>query len=610
MSKKSITVALVGHVDHGKSTVLGRLLAETGGLPEGKLEQVKAACEKNSKPFEYAFLIDALKDEQSQGITIDAARVFYRGRKRDLIFIDAPGHIEFLRNMVTGASRAEGALLIIDAAEGVRENSKRHGFLLSMLGVRQVVVVVNKMDLAGFSEKRFNDIKAEFTRFLDRIDVKPMAFIPASGISGDNIASSGDAMKWYKGKTVLETLDMFTSEAASLDKPFRMPVQGVYKFTNFGDDRRVVAGTVQAGKIKPGQEVVFYPSGKKSVVKSIESFNRDSLSQAVAGEAVGFTLTEQIYVTRGELAITFDEPRPKVTERLRVSVFWLSKNNMVPGKDYSLKIGTAKVGFRLERIEKIFDLADMDSELSSSHIERNCLAECVIRLEKPAAFDLVSDFQSTGRFVIVDEYNISGGGIVLGALEDDRSGVRKKVILRNYKWIKSMIPHEKRAEKYAQQSAVVFITGSRRAARKEIARALEEELFKENKLVYYLGLGNLLYGVDADIKGSGNVREEHMRRLAEVAHIMLDAGNILIVTAIDLTAEDIDLMKIAIGRDKIGTVWVGKNVTTDIKPDIKVDRKTDIRKAASDIISWLRDKDIVRDQKKITRAKKRRKRRN
>ncbi len=220
-----MNIVIVGHVDHGKSTVIGRLLADTGSLPQGKLEQVKESCERNSKPFEYAFLIDALKDEQSQGITIDSARVFFKTPKRNYIILDAPGHIEFLKNMVTAASRAEGALLVIDASEGVRENSRRHGYLLSMLGIRQVLVLVNKMDLVGYGKETFDQIVEEYSAFLGEIGIQPLGYIPVSGREGDTIARMGPAMGWYTGRTVLESLDTFEKEPLPLGKPFRMPVQ-------------------------------------------------------------------------------------------------------------------------------------------------------------------------------------------------------------------------------------------------------------------------------------------------------------------------------------------------------------------------------------------------
>src|SRR6476659_456550 len=225
-----MNIVIVGHVDHGKSTVIGRLLADTHSLPEGKLDQIRAQCELNSKPFEYAFLLDALKDAQAQGITIDAARVFFNSSRRPYLILDAPGHIEFLKNMITGAARAEAALLVIDAAEGVQENSRRHGYMVSLLGIRQLAVLVNKMDLVGWDQAVFDRIRREYAGFLDQVGIQPSAFIPVSGRSGDNIADRSAHLGWYAGPTVLEALDQFHSEPAPVDRPFRMAVQDVYKF--------------------------------------------------------------------------------------------------------------------------------------------------------------------------------------------------------------------------------------------------------------------------------------------------------------------------------------------------------------------------------------------
>ncbi|TLU57667.1 MAG: GTP-binding protein, partial [Chlorobium sp.] len=301
--RAQMNIVIVGHVDHGKSTVIGRLLADTGSLPRGKLESVKENCRRNSKPFEYAFLLDALKDEQSQGITIDMARCFFKTAQRDYIIIDAPGHIEFLKNMITGASRAESALLVIDIDEGIKENSKRHGHMVAMLGVKHVTVLVNKMDLAGFSQEAFEKLKAEYSDFLARIKVTPVSFIPVSAREGDNIATISERMPWYKGVSVLEQLDLFTSDKELQEKPFRFPVQDIYKFTRSNDDRRIVAGTVAAGSVKVGDEVLFLPSGKQSAIHSVESFNTLPKEAAKVGEATGFTLTTQIYVRPGELMV-------------------------------------------------------------------------------------------------------------------------------------------------------------------------------------------------------------------------------------------------------------------------------------------------------------------
>ena len=301
-AQEKMDIVFVGHVDHGKSTVIGRLLADTHSLPEGKLEQVRQSCERNSKPFEYAYLIDALKDERAQNITIDSARVFFKSDKRHYIIIDAPGHIEFIKNMVTGASRAEAAVLVIDAHEGIQENSRRHGYLLWMLGIKQIVVLVNKMDLVNYQKDVYESIQTEYDKYLHELGIKPICYIPVSGREGDNIVSASPKTPWYKGDSVLSALDSFEKAKPITDKNFRMPVQDIYRFTKYGDDRRIVAGSISSGMVKVGDEVTFYPSGKTSTIKSIETYSSPVKTMALSGDATGFTLQEQIYIKRGEIA--------------------------------------------------------------------------------------------------------------------------------------------------------------------------------------------------------------------------------------------------------------------------------------------------------------------
>jgi bifunctional enzyme CysN/CysC len=537
-----MNIVIVGHVDHGKSTVIGRLLADTHSLPEGKLEQVRTDCELNSKPFEYAFLLDALKDEQAQGITIDAARVFFRTKLRPYLILDAPGHIEFLKNMITGAARAEAALLVIDAAEGVQENSRRHGYMVSLLGIRQLAVVVNKMDLVDWDQQVYDGIVREYGAFLDQVGIKPSCFIPVSGRGGDNIADRSPNLPWYEGPTVLEALDAFQSEPAPVHQPFRMPVQDVYKFTKQGDDRRIVSGTIDSGTVRIGDEVIFYPSGKKSRVKSIEAFNRPPQNRAEAGQAAGFTLQEQIYVTRGEVATLESEPRPQVTTRLRVSLFWLGKEPMVKRKEYLLKLGTARVTARIEEVLRVMDASSLEAAEQRNAVQRHDVAECVLKLDRAIACDLSEDIPATSRFVIVDDFEIRGGGIVREALSDRQAAVRDRVLLRNYKWEPSTIQPEHRAERYNQKAALILVTGDDEADRKGVAKALERKLFEDGKVVYFVGIGSVLYGVDADIERKPENRLEHMRRLAEVANLMLDAGIILVVAGAELTQDDLEVI--------------------------------------------------------------------
>ncbi len=417
MQSEKFPLVFAGHVDHGKSTIIGRLLSETGSLPEGKLEAIKNYCKINSRPFEYAFLIDALKDEQSQGITIDTARVFFSTKKRDFVIIDAPGHIEFLKNMVTGASRAEAAILVIAADEGVRENSRRHGYMLSILGIRQIVVVVNKMDLAGYSEDVFNKIKTEYTEFLSEIGITPLGFVPVSGINGVNISSKSPETQWYDGRTLYEFLDVFKAKEHSAKQPFRMFLQDIYRFTESGDNRRIYAGTVNSGTLKKGDEVVFYPSGKKSRIAKIETFPESAKTSVEAGFAAGFTLTEQIYAVRGELVAKADEPAPICASRFKAAVFWLGSEPLIRNHTYFIKVGTARTTLRLVEVTKLIDTSSLESK-TGSEVGKFEAAECIFEAGKPIAFDLIGDNQETGRFVIVGDYEIRGGGIILEPLSD------------------------------------------------------------------------------------------------------------------------------------------------------------------------------------------------
>ncbi|MCA9398731.1 MAG: GTP-binding protein, partial [Candidatus Omnitrophica bacterium] len=411
--KEQMNVVIVGHVDHGKSTLVGRLLADTGSLPEGKLEAVKENCRKNAKPFEYAFLLDALKDEQSQGITIDTARCFFKSDKRDYIIIDAPGHIEFLKNMVTGAARAEAAILLIDANEGIRENSKRHGYMMSFLGIKNITVCVNKMDLVNYSEEVFTNIKEEYKKFLKEINLNPMYFIPISAREGDNIVTLSKNIPWYAGVTALEAFDNFKKAAPKSEQPLRFPVQDIYKFTDKKDDRRIVAGRIETGTVHKWEEVVFLPSGKKSRITNVEGFNIPPTEEAFSGQSTGFTLDTQIYIRPGELMCKAAEKLPHVSTKFKANVFWMGKQPLVKNKNYKLKIATQQVPVVLSEIISVLDASELSSIGNKPQVDRHDVAECIFETLKPVAFDEVTNVSETGRFVIVDNYEISGGGIIL-----------------------------------------------------------------------------------------------------------------------------------------------------------------------------------------------------
>jgi bifunctional enzyme CysN/CysC len=465
--------------------------------------------------------------------------------------------------------------------------------MLSMLGIRQMVVLVNKMDLLRYREEAYERIVEEFSRFLQEIHLRPLGYIPVSGREGDMIGAAGSAMPWYKGATVLEVLDTFKKEALPTQKPFRMSVQDVYKFTALGDNRRIVAGTVASGSIRAGEEVVFYPSGKRSRIKTIEAFHAPAPAAAAAGYATGFTLTEQIYVTRGEMATRGDEPHPKVTTRLRTNLFWLGKEPLRREKEYLLKLGAVKVPVRIEEIVRVMDASSLKPYPEKDKVDRHEVAECILKCNRPIAFDITEDNALTSRFVLVEGYEICGGGIVRENLEDKEGWVRDKVFLRNDHWERSTISPEERAEKYNQKSSLILVTGKKDAGKKPIARGLEGRLFTEGQIVYFLGIGNILYGLDADIKGGENHREEHIRRLSEAAHIFLDAGCILIITAIELTQDDLEIVKTAVTPERIEVVWVGGEVTTDIAYDLIIPDPQRVEAAVDRIKGMLREKGII-----------------
>ena len=560
-SGEQLSIVMIGHVDHGKSTVIGRLLAETGSLPEGKIEQVRAMCQRNARPFEYAFLLDALKDEQAQGITIDTARCFFKTQTRNYILIDAPGHIEFLKNMITGAARAEAALLVIDAAEGIRENSRRHGYMISMLGVRQLVVLVNKMALSGYDAARFEAIKAEYSAFLGQINLAPLAFIPISGREGTNLTTHSSATPWYSGPTLLEQIEALRKPEPPLALPFRFPVQGVYKFTELDDDRRIFAGTVDTGRVAVGDDVVFLPSGKRSRIASVERFNVPPDPEARAGEALGFCLQTQVYVKPGELMVKVSEPQPSVSTRLRVNLFWMGKAPLIKRKTYKLKLAAARSPVALVSVLNVLDASELTSVHNKQQVDRHDVAECILEFPKPLAFDVERDIVGTGRFVIVDDYEIAGAGIVLEALRDQDSILKDHFLERERHWESSAVSVEQRATEYKHKAKFVLLTGRSEDGTADtaqaLAKALERQLFGLHFKAYYLGTRNVSLGLDAHFDEAGYSGDSRIRRLGELARILTDSGLIFVASIPDLDRYDLQTLDLLNKPNEILVVSVG-----------------------------------------------------
>jgi bifunctional enzyme CysN/CysC len=557
--------------------------------------RVRDLCARAGRPYEPAFLLDALSEERAQGITIDAARAHLRTPTREFLFVDAPGHVDLVKNMVSGASHADAALLVVDAADGARENSRRHGALLALLGAGPIVLVVSKMDLVGYDEGAWRAVVAQCEAFLREAGAPAALAVPVSAIDGVNLTARATRMPWYEGPTLLEALERLPEPTDAADAPLRLPVQDVYKFGIGGGDRRILVGTVESGRLAAGDAVEFFPSRKRSRVRAIESFGRPAPAEARAGAACGLTLEEQVFVTRGEVLARVGEAPPSVSDRLRATVLWLGREPLETGQDLHLKIGTAKVACRVERIERVLDSATLAERPLADRAERNDLADCVLRCRRPIAFDPADRVAATGRFALLDGTVVRGAGVVREALPDAQELIRERVTARDRKWEQSLVTPEERARRHGQRPALVLVTGAPESPRKEVAKALEARLFAEGRLVYYLGFGSVLHGLDADLEGTrgGLHPAELMRRLGEVAHILLDAGLLLVVTAQELRDEDVAVLRTVVGDAAVEVAWVGDEVTTDLEPSLRV-RPGPETDAVVEIVAHLTRRGLLR----------------
>ncbi len=420
-------VVFTGHVDHGKSTLIGRLLHDTESLPHGKVEAVRASCARRGVPFEWAFVMDAFKAERDQNVTIDTAQVWFATAARRYVIIDAPGHREFLKNMVTGAAQADAAVLVVAADEGIRDQTRRHGQLLSLLGIQQVVVVINKMDVVGWDRRIHAALEAEARAWLQGLGLSPTAFVPVAARTGQNLARAGaESRPWYGGPTVTEALDAIRPHPRPIDEPLRLPVQDVYRF----DERRIVAGRVEAGSVAVGDELRVLPGAKTARVVSLEGWPARPPERAEAGQCVGMVLDPPLFVERGQVFVHAhaprDRPTPTVTSSLRARLFWMGARPLQVGRPVKLKLATAAVQATVRAVLRRVDaetLAEVTTEATadptteaSGRIERDDVAEVWLDLAAPLAVDLARDVPELGRFVLVDGYDLAGGGLVLEAL--------------------------------------------------------------------------------------------------------------------------------------------------------------------------------------------------
>ena len=519
-----LRVVFVGHVDHGKSTLIGRILHDTSSLPEGKIEQIRKACAAEGMGFEFAFLLDALLEEQKQNVTIDTTEIPFRTPRRQYAIIDAPGHKEFLKNMITGASRADAAILVISADEGVREQSRRHAYLLSMLGIKHLIVVVNKMDLVDYSEKRFREIEQEYRKFLRELGLNARTFIPASAREGENVAQASMKMKWYGAASVLEALDLLDPQERDVDLPLRFCVQDVYRF----DGRRIIAGRIETGTLRGGDQLVFSPANKSSVVATIERWNAQENGPAVAGDSIGITLSEQIFVERGYVASRENET-PIEANRFHADLFWIVREPLRVGYLYSLRLATQDVKCEVVSIERVMDSSTLETKSDGrEQLERNEIGRLTIQTRAPLVIDNHDRIPNLGRFVIVDDGQICGGGTIFGGVYTDRTVTKSKNIF----WTEGKITAGARAIRSGHRGAVIWLTGLSGAGKSTVAQSLERELFQRGIHTYVLDGDNIRHGLNSNLGFAPDDRVENIRRVSEVAKLMADAGTVVITAFI------------------------------------------------------------------------------
>ena len=520
-----VRVVMVGHVDHGKSTLLGRLFYETDSLPEGRYEAIQEMCRRRGMPFEWAFLTDSLQAERDQGVTIDTTQIAFKTKKRPYMLIDAPGHLEFLRNMITGAATSDAAFLLIDAKEGIQQQTRRHARLLAMLAVEQFFVVMNKMDLVNFDQKIYRQLKSEMEVILQELGMTARGFIPLSAREGDGVAEASKRMSWYQGKNLLAALDDFTPPRSKDKLPLRLMVQDIYKF----DERRIIAGRVEQGTVRVGDEVLFLPSGLQGRVHRLEQWSSrktEPLQQVRAGGCFGMTLRQQIFVERGHIGCHKKES-PAMTHELTARLFWLGKEPLRQGACYDAVFGTAR--HQVEVLD-IYDYDEAGHKASSAvpQLPTHAIADVGLRSTGYVVYD------QGARFIVRNGYEIAGGGLVLDGVSLPQEHGEKKHIFVAHTRVKDDDRHKRNGHK----GGVFWLTGLSGSGKSTIATELERQLFVKGYQVFMLDGDNLRHGLNEDLDFSAASRRENIRRAGAVAALMEQAGMVVLAAFISPYRDD------------------------------------------------------------------------
>jgi bifunctional enzyme CysN/CysC len=523
MAAPPLKLVVVGHVDHGKSTLIGRLLHEADALPHGKVEELRAMSERRGVPLEWSFVLDALQAERDQAVTIDTTRFWLKIEGRDLVIIDAPGHREFLANMVSGAAGADAAVLVVDAAEGLQDQTRRHAYLLRLLGLDQVAVVVNKLDLVDFAEPRFRALERETRAFLEGLGIRPRVVLPLSARHGDNFTRASVRLSWHQGPTLFEALASFAPAPLADAAPLRLPIQDVYR----QDDQRILVGRIESGRIAVGDTVLFSPSNKIARIKTLEAWPGPRPVSVGAGHSVGVTLDRPLFVERGEVA-SHVEHAPLLANSFRATVFWLAAEPLREGRDYRLRLGMREVPVTVERIERAID-TDTLAAANGGLVARDQVAELVLRSPALLALDDHTRLPRTGRFVLRGNgATLAGGLLSLRGVADQRRAVSDQD--EHLTPVAHKVTRSAREGRFGHKGGVLWLTGLSGAGKSTLAMAVEQYLFRKGYAVYVLDGDNIRSGLNANLGFSPEDRVENIRRVGEVAALFADAG-FLCITA-------------------------------------------------------------------------------
>ena len=534
-----------GSVDDGKSTLIGRLLSDTKEIFEDQLATLERDSRRHGTTgddIDFALLVDGLEAEREQGITIDVAYRFFATPKRKFIVADTPGHEQYTRNMATGASTADLAIVLVDARQGMLRQTRRHSIIASLLGIRHIVLAVNKIDLVGFNRAVFEQIVAEYTAFSKDLGFASVVAIPMSARFGDNVSRRSEQTGWYAGPTLIEHLETIDVEQDAWNKPFRFPVQYVNR-PNL--DFRGFAGTIASGSIVPGDEIVVAKSGKASRVKRIVASGGD-LARAIEGQAVTLVLEDEVEVSRGNLLVA-PTARPHVADQFAANIVWFDEQAMLPGRSYILRTETDQASATVTELKYRLDVNDFGHAAAKS-LEMNEVGVCTISTQQPVAFDAFSENRATGAFILIDRLTNAtvGAGMIQHALRR----------ADNIHWQSLDVTKDARAAAKQQKPAVLWFTGLSGSGKSTIANLLEKKLHASGRHTYILDGDNVRHGLNRDLGFSEADRVENIRRVAEVARLMADAGLIVLVSFISPFRAERRMARELMGENEFIEVFV------------------------------------------------------